>query len=283
MRSFGSYLEDVRRTSPLVHNITNYVTVNDCANILLAAGASPIMADDIGEAAEITGICAGLNINIGTLNSNTIPSMFAALKAATASGHATLLDPVGAGASALRTETALELIKTARFTVIRGNASEIKTIAVGSGSTKGVDVDPGDAMVGAGLERAKDMAVALAKRTGSIIGVTGETDVVTDGEAVYLIKNGNSIMPKVTGSGCMLSALTTAYIAAQSLEHGLGVDALEAVAAAFAAMGVAGEIALESMNEERSIGNATFRNYMIDAIFALNGAMLDERARYEKL
>lgn len=279
MRKLGYYLENVRKLSPLVHNITNYVTVNDCANILLAAGASPIMADDIAEAAEITAICSGLNINIGTLNANTIPSMRAALKAASQAEHATLLDPVGAGASALRTNTALELIGQARFTVIRGNASEIKTIALGAGSTKGVDVDPADKMTGEGLARAGDMAVALAKRTGSIIGVTGETDVVTDGEKTFFIMNGNDLMPRVTGSGCMLSALTTAYIAAEKLSG--GSDMLSAVAAAFAAMGVAGETALEGMRGERFIGNATFRNYMIDAIFAMTGAMLDERARYE--
>ncbi len=279
MRNFGSYLENVRKLSPLVHNITNYVTVNDCANILLAAGASPIMADDIGEAAQITNICAGLNINIGTLNAATIPSMHAALKAAAEKKHATLLDPVGAGASELRTNTALELMGEARFTVIRGNASEIKTIALGAGGTKGVDVNPADKMTGDGLMRARDMAVQLAKRTGSIVGVTGETDVVTDGEKTFFIMNGNDLMPRVTGSGCMLSALTTAYIAAESLAG--GDDMLGAAAAAFAAMGVAGEIALESMREERSIGNATFRSYMIDAIFAMTGAMLDERARYE--
>ncbi len=277
MRSFGSYLENVRKLSPLVHNITNYVTVNDCANILLAAGASPIMADDIGEAAEITKICAGLNINIGTLNASTIAAMHAALKAATEEKHATLLDPVGAGASALRTNTALALIEQARFTVIRGNASEIKTIALGAGGTKGVDVNPADAMTGEGLMRARDMAVQLAKRTNSIIGVTGETDVVTDGERTFFIMNGNALMPRVTGSGCMLSALTTAYIAAERLSG--GDDMLGAVAAAFAAMGAAGETALERMGKEH--GNATFRNYMIDAIFAMTGSVLDERARYE--
>ena len=130
---FSKILSNVREKCPLIHNITNYVTVNDVANILLACGGSPIMSDDEGEVEEITAICGGLNINIGTLNKNTIPSMFLAGKKANELGHKVLLDPVGAGASALRTNTALDLLKKVKFDVIRGNISEIKTLAVGSG------------------------------------------------------------------------------------------------------------------------------------------------------
>ena len=137
-------LENVRKTCPLVHNITNYVTVNDCANILLACGASPIMSDDAGEVEEITSICGGLNINIGTLNQRTIPSMLLAGKKANELGHPVVLDPVGAGASTLRTKTARDLVDQIHFTVIRGNISEIKTLALGSGTTKGVDADVAD-------------------------------------------------------------------------------------------------------------------------------------------
>ena len=126
-------LENVRACRPLIHSITNYVTVNDCANMLLACGASPIMADDIGEAAEITAVCGGLNINIGTLNERTIPAMFAAGRQANALRHPVVLDPVGAGASGLRTRTALRLTEEVRFAVIRGNISEIKTLAQGRG------------------------------------------------------------------------------------------------------------------------------------------------------
>lgn len=136
-------LENVRAAGPLVHNITNYVTVNDCANILLACGGSPIMADDMNEAADITAICGGLNINIGTLNERTIPSMYAAGRKAKELGHPVLLDPVGAGASAYRTETALGLLDEVKPDVIRGNISEIKTLAEGSGTTKGVDAGCG--------------------------------------------------------------------------------------------------------------------------------------------
>ena len=120
--------DNVREKHPLVHNITNYVTVNDVANILLACGGSPIMADDSGEVEDITSICQGLNINIGTLNKNTISSMFLAGKKANVLGHVVLLDPVGAGASGLRTKTANELVRDIKFTVIRGNISEIRTL-----------------------------------------------------------------------------------------------------------------------------------------------------------
>ena len=138
--------DNVREKHPLVHNITNYVTVNDVANILLACGGSPIMADDSGEVEDITSICQGLNINIGTLNKNTIPSMFLAGKKANVLGHVVLLDPVGAGASGLRTKTANELVRDIKFTVIRGNISEIRTLMEGTGNTKGVDADLADAV-----------------------------------------------------------------------------------------------------------------------------------------
>ena len=134
---FRNLFANVRAKSPLVHNITNYVTVNDCANIVLACGASPIMADDAAEVEDITSLCAGLNLNIGTLNSRTIPSMLLAGHTANRLGHPVVLDPVGAGASHLRTETALRLLREVKFTVIRGNISEIRTLAAGSGGNTG--------------------------------------------------------------------------------------------------------------------------------------------------
>ena len=149
---FKMIFENVRNSCPLIHNITNYVTVNDCANIVLACGASPIMADDKDEVAEITTICSGLNINIGTLNSRTIDSMLIAGKKANELGHPVVLDPVGAGASKLRTDTAMKLLEEVKFTVIRGNISEIKTLASGNGSTKGVDADVADKVTEENLE-----------------------------------------------------------------------------------------------------------------------------------
>ena len=169
---FKAIFENVRQKSPLIHNITNYVTVNDCANMLLACGGSPIMADELEDAVEITAICGGLNINIGTLNRRTIPTMFAAGKRANELGHPVILDPVGAGASALRTDTALELLKKVKFAVIRGNISEIKTLALGSGTTKGVDADVADKVTEENLTGALSFAKDFARRTGAVIAIT---------------------------------------------------------------------------------------------------------------
>ena len=150
----GIYLDEVRAKLPLVHNITNYVTVNDVANMLLACGGSPIMSDEPQDVEDITSICGGLNINIGTLNVRTIEGMMKAGKKSNELGHKVLLDPVGAGASELRTGTAVKLMEDIHFDVIRGNISEIKTLAQGSGTTKGVDADVADAVTEESLDQA---------------------------------------------------------------------------------------------------------------------------------
>ena len=266
-------LFNVRAKCPLIHNITNYVTVNDCANILLACGGSPIMADDKDEAAEITTICGGLNINIGTLNSHTIPSMLIAGRRANELGHPVLLDPVGAGASTLRTETALKLLEEVKFTVIRGNISEIKTLALGSGTTKGVDADVADQVTEDNLDAAAAFARSFAEKTGAVVAITGAIDIVADSRQAYCIRNGHPMMSSITGTGCQLSAMTTAYITANP-DH-----PLEAAAAAVCAMGLAGEIAHARMTDLD--GNSSYRNYIIDAIYNMTPEMLEKGAKYE--
>lgn len=227
-------LENVREKCPLVHNITNYVTVNDCANALLACGGSPIMSDDIDDVEDITTICGGLNINIGTLNQRTIPSMHKAGKKSNELGHPVLLDPVGAGASALRTKTAMELIENVKFTVIRGNISEIKTLALGAGSTRGVDADIADRVTEDNLAQAVAFAKEFAAKTGAVIAITGAIDIVANAEKAYCIFNGHPMMSSITGTGCQLSAITTAYVTANQ------ETPLEAVAAAVCLMGEIG-------------------------------------------
>ncbi len=266
-------LNNVRKKCPLIHNITNYVTVNDCANVLLASGGSPIMADDKNEVEEITSICGGLNINIGTLNERTIESMILAGKRANALGHPTVLDPVGAGASALRTNTALRLLNEVRFTVIRGNISEIKTLAGASATTQGVDAGVADKVTDENLESAVAFAKAFAKKTGAVIAITGAIDIVCDSETAYVIRNGHPMMSSVTGTGCMLSAVVAAYVTANS-------DApLKATAAAVCLMGLAGEIAHERLGALD--GNASYRSYIIDAIYNITPDMLTKGANYE--
>lgn len=270
---FKTMLENVRRRAPLIHNITNYVTVNDCANILLACGASPIMSDDIGEVEEITSICAGLNINIGTLNSRTIPSMLAAGKKANELGHPVILDPVGAGASVLRTNTALQLLNEVHFTVIRGNISEIKALALGSGNTKGVDASVEDAVTTENLARSAALVKSFAEKCGCVIAVTGKIDIVADKNKAFCIFNGDSAMSKITGTGCQLSAMTAAFAAANP------DNPLTAAAASVCAMGLCGEIAVKRMTA--ADGNSSCRNYIIDAVSNLTAEELEKGAKYE--
>lgn len=270
---FKNMLENVRKNCPLIHNITNYVTVNDCANILIACGASPIMADDQDEVTEITAICAGLNINIGTLNSRTIASMVIAGKRANELNHPVILDPVGAGASSLRTKTAMQLLEEVKFTVIRGNISEIKTLALGSGTTKGVDADVADKVTEENLDDVIAFAKTFAAKTGTVIAITGAIDIVADDTKAYCIRNGHPMMSSITGTGCQLSAMTAAFITANP-DH-----PLEAAAAAVSAMGYAGELAHGRLTEMD--GNSTYRNYIIDAIYHMTPEMLEKGAKYE--
>lgn len=269
---FKECLDSVKENSPLIHNITNYVTVNDVANAILAVGASPIMADEKKEAAEITSICNGLNINIGTLNRNTIRAMFAAGKKAQSLNHKILLDPVGAGASTLRTKTALALISKIKFDVIRGNISEIKTLATGSGKTKGVDANIEDAVSESNLESAVAFAKNFAEKQNCVVAITGAIDLVSDGKKCFVIRNGKPQMGRITGTGCQLSGIMTAFICA-------GKNTLESSATAVCAMGLAGEIAWQKMQE--GDGNSTYRNRIIDALFNMTGTELEAGAKYE--
>lgn len=272
---FKECLDNVKMNQPLIHNITNYVTVNDVANVLLACGGSPIMSDDQEDVEDITSICGGLNINIGTLNRNTIPSMFLAGKKANELRHKVLLDPVGAGASGLRTRTANDLLKEVRFDVIRGNISEIRTLIDGSGTTKGVDADLADAVTEENLEETVAKLKAFSKSIGSIIAVTGAIDLVADAEKCFVIRNGRPEMGRITGTGCQLSGLMTAYITANP------ENVLEAAAAGVCLMGLAGEIGYNNLQPGE--GNSTYRNRIIDAIYNMDGEILERGAKYTVL
>ena len=266
-------LNEVRAHAPLVHCITNYVTVNDVANVILACGGSPIMSDEPQDVEDITSICNALCINIGTLHKASIESMFIAGRKAAALNHVILLDPVGAGASALRTQTALSLMKELPLQIVRGNISEIKTLAAGSGTTRGVDADVADAVTEANLDEAVCFAKEFAQQNQVIAAITGAIDLVTDGQRCYVIRNGRAEMGRITGTGCQLSGMMSAYAAANP-DH-----MLEACAAAVCVMGLAGEIAWTHMQE--GDGNATYRSRIIDAIFNMDADTLAEGARYE--
>lgn len=269
----GECLENVRKKVPLVHNITNYVTVNDVANVILACGGSPIMSDEPEDVCDITALCGGLNINIGTLNKRTIESMLLAGKKANELNHPVLLDPVGAGASSLRTDTAVRLMENIHFDAIRGNISEIKTLVLGLGTTKGVDADAADAVTEDNLAESVEFVKSFAKSTGSIVAVTGAIDLVSDGKICYVIRNGRPEMGRITGTGCQLSGIMTAFLTANP------DNKCEAAAAAVCVMGLSGEIAFLKMQE--GDGNSTYRNRIIDAVYNMDKETLEKGAKYE--
>ena len=296
----GNYLDEVRKKAPLIHNITNYVTINDVANMVLACGASPIMSDEPTDIEEITSICQGLNINMGMLNPRKIESMQKAGKKSNELYHKVLLDPVGAGSSSFRTEAALNLIRDIQFDVIRGNISEIKTLAAGHGTTSGVDADEADTLTEQNniliqnqseLTRLQELykldeeysdypkvaariiSKDFSRRTGSVIAVTGGIDLVSDAKRCFVIRNGRPEMGRITGTGCQLSGMMTAFLAANPENN------LEAAAAAVCAMGLAGETGWKYM--QPGDGNATYRNRIIDAIYNMEGKELEEGAKYE--
>lgn len=266
---YGEMLKNLRERSPLIHCITNYVTAGDCANILLACGASPIMADDPGEAAEITAMCNGLVINIGTLSERVIPSMLSSGRQAERMSKISVLDPVGVGASEFRRKTAIELLDKLHFSVIRGNCSEIKTLLLGDSCRRGVDADDAESGDGFNGNDASALASELSEKTGSIVVVTGETDVVANRGKLFRFHGGNPMMRSVTGTGCQLSALIAAFAAANT------DMTAEAAFAAVAAMGLCGEIAYGRLSSED--GNASYRNYIIDAVYRLTPERLEQR------
>ncbi|MCD8338114.1 MAG: hydroxyethylthiazole kinase [Lachnospiraceae bacterium] len=302
-------LENVRAYAPRIHCITNYVSMNDCANILLACGASPIMAMDEAETAQITSICDGLTINIGTLSRATIPAMLLSGKRANELGIPVVLDPVGAGASDFRTESAVRLLKEIRFTAIRGNASELRALSAACEDilepcrlsatsenslerhmfTGGVDVSEPDRVTEENLDIWIAFVKNFAKRTGAVVALTGTIDIVANTNSAFIIRNGHSMMSRVTGTGCQLSVLTAAFLAANQIfltRAGKGkkypdddAGKLSAVAAAVCTVGVCGEIAQRRLTTMD--GNATYRNYIIDAVYLLTSQELETEAKYE--
>lgn len=268
-------LQAVRDQAPLVHCITNYVTVNDCANALLALGASPIMSDEPEDVEDITTICNALTLNIGTLNERSIEGMKRAGAQAGQLGHQIVLDPVGAGASRLRTSTASDLLDSCAVGIVRANMSEMKAIAGTAQSTRGVDVNPDDAVNEGNRSEAAAFARALSRSCGAVCAVTGAIDIIADDERALAVRNGSPLLGRITGSGCMLSCITAAFAAAWP------ASPLVAAAAAVVSMGLAGEAAAARMGARD--GNGSFRAYLIDALYNLDADTLAAGARVEEL
>ena len=268
-------LDNVRSGAPLVHNITNYVTVNDCANALLAIGASPIMSDEPNDVVDIRN-------HLRRAHAQHRHAQHAqrgghvrgrcARERARASYRAR---SGGGGASALRTRTAGDLLDKLDVSVIRGNMSEAKALAGGASSTRGVDVCPDDAVTDDNLAASAAFARAFAAQTGAVVAITGAIDVVADAEHAYAIRNGSALMGRITGAGCMLSCLCTAYAVANP------AALLDATVAAVAGMGLAGQIAQGRMSGYD--GNGSFRTYVLDALYHLDGDALEAGAKVEQV
>lgn len=264
----AAIIAKIRAEKPLVHHITNYVTVNDCANITLGIGASPIMADALGEAAEIAAISKALVLNMGTLNERTIPAMLAAGKAANAAGVPVVFDPVGAGASRLRNDTAGQILEAVKPEVLRGNISEVRFVAGLSSGTKGVDAADSD-LAAAGAD-ALAAAKAVAQRLGCVVAITGAVDVITDGARGWLVENGHPMLAGLTGTGCMCSSLVGSFCGA------LPGNPLAGSVAALLCMGIAGEIAFEKAG---ALGNGSYRVALHDAVSKMDAETLMGRAK----
>jgi len=249
-------LHRVRSQAPLVHNITNYVVMNNTANALLAIGASPVMAHAVEEVAEMAALASALVINIGTLSQEWIKAMGLAMGAARKHGVPIVFDPVGAGATGYRTRTCLDLLEQAAPSVIRGNASEIMALAGDAVQTKGVDSS-------AAASDAEHAALALAATYACVVCVSGAVDLITDGQRLARVRNGHPMMPKVTGLGCTASAMVGAFCAVNN-------DPFAATIHAMMTMGICGELAAA-----QAAGPGTLQVQLIDAFYNLNNAQIE--------
>lgn len=263
-RTASDLFERMRATNPLVQCITNYVAMNYAANVLLAAGASPAMVHTPEESAEFAAISGALTVNIGTLSPNFVEGMIAAAKSANEAGKPWVLDPVAHFATGYRRGTVTELLKL-KPTVIRGNASEI--IALGGGQSAGQGVDSGDP-----VEQAEEAARNLAREQNAVVAVTGEVDFVTDGNRSVRLHGGSDLMPKITATGCALTALVGAYLAVAPGQ------AFEATIAALGNFSVAGELATKTAN-----GPASFMTTFVDGLHTLDATTYARNLRINVL
>ncbi|MDR2943491.1 MAG: hydroxyethylthiazole kinase [Methanosarcinales archaeon] len=268
-------LTNTKQTVPLVHCITNRVTITDCANGILACGAAPIMAEDLREVEEITSISRALVLNIGTLMPLQIEAMLKAGKKAKQLGVPVVFDPVGAGATKLRDEVSKQIIDEVKPDIIRGNMSEIRALYGFAGHTKGVEAAASDAVTLNNAEEAAVIIKEMAEKFDCVVAATGEIDILSDGKTVYLVANGHPMLCKITGSGCVLSALTGAYAgAAGKSKEGF----LEAAVGAFVLSGLAGESAYAEV-EKAGAGTGMFHTKYMDALNLLNADDFRKKAK----
>ena len=271
LNNIDKNLNTLQEKNPLTHCITNFVTVNDCANAVLAIGGSPFMAEDAKELKEVVTIADVLVINIGKLSHEQIESMHISSKTANETNTPIVLDPVGVGVTQLRNETTLDLINNYDIAAIRGNISEIKAIAklIGlideNNAAKGVDVNIDDIITEDNLKANGELIAKTAEKLNTTILASGPIDILSDGKTTIAIDNGDDMMPRITGSGCMLSSIVGSCVGA--------INPLEGSLLAILAMNLAGEKARAKV-EEREEGTGSFRAYLIDYLYRTNSESL---------
>lgn len=256
--------EKVRKEKPLVHHITNWVTIYDCANMTRAFGALPVMAHAKEESADMAAIASALVLNIGTLTPELVESMIIAAKSANKKGIPVVLDAVGVGATRLRNESASELLEKVKIDVIKGNSSEIAKLAGLNASTRGVEATKVEADLAA-------VAKKLAKERKATVVITGKEDIVSDGKRTYLVKNGHEYMGRIVGTGCMAASVIGAFVAVEK-------DRALASAAALSVYGIAAEIAAKS-----SRGPGSFKESFFDAVYNLSMKQVEEMSKIEEI
>lgn len=280
LQKIPELLNEVKSKNPLTHCITNFVTVNDCANAVLAIGASPIMSEDIEEVAEVVSIADALVINIGKLSHEQVEAMKISSAQANKINTPVILDPVGVGISQLRNKVTLEIIENYKLAAIRGNITEIKTIAKLTGiisesnTAKGVDVSESDIITQDNLNENADVISKLAAKLDTVILASGPIDILSDGETTISIDNGDEMMPYITGSGCMLSSIVGSCIGA--------TNPLEGTLLAALLMAISGEKARSKVDNENA-GTGSFRAYLIDYLYKLDGQTLISKSNIEIL
>lgn len=280
LKKIDENLKNIQEKNALTHCITNSVTINDCANAVLAIGGSPFMAEDAEELEEVVTIADVLVINIGKLSKDQIESMKISSKTANKTNTPIILDPVGVGVTELRNKTTMDLINNYDITAIRGNITEIKAIAKLSGvldesnTAKGVDVNADDIITEENLKANGDIICELAKKLDTVILASGPIDILSDGTTTIAIDNGDDMMPKITGSGCMLSSIVGSCIG--------GSNPFEGSLVAILAMNIAGEKARAKV-EERNEGTGSFRTYLIDYLYKTDSETLMNEANIKIL
>ena len=273
-------LKNIKKKNALTHCITNSVTINDCANAILAIGGSPFMAEDHEELEEVVTIADVLVINLGTLNKNQIESMKISAETANKTNTSIILDPVGVGVTELRNKTTMNLIENYNIAAIRGNISEIKAIAklVGvldeSNIAKGVDVNANDVISEDNLKSNGNLICKLAKQLNTVILASGSLDILSDGKTTVIIDNGDDMMPLITGSGCMLSSIVGSCIGGSNPFDGTLIGIL--------AMNIAGEKARAKVDQKNE-GTGSFRTYLIDYLYKTDSETLINKANIEIL